>query len=82
MRKAAPVKVAMIGLGFHLWHGVYSMFGSLGLTHPLYTEKVKKAAAVVATVIALANIAFPVAVLVGFRPAPAPQEQVERAPGQ
>ena len=34
--------VAMTGLGFHLWHGVYSMFGSLGLTHPLYTEKVKK----------------------------------------
>ncbi|HEX7624482.1 MAG TPA: succinate dehydrogenase cytochrome b subunit [Anaeromyxobacteraceae bacterium] len=74
--------VAMTALGFHLWHGVYSMFGSLGLTHPLYTEKVKKAAAVVATIIALFNIAFPVAVLVGFRPAPAPQQQVERAPGQ
>jgi succinate dehydrogenase / fumarate reductase cytochrome b subunit len=75
--------VAMIALGFHLWHGVYAMFGSLGLTHPLYTEKVKKAAAVVATLIALANIAFPVAVLVGgFRPAPPAQAQVERAPGQ
>jgi succinate dehydrogenase / fumarate reductase, cytochrome b subunit len=74
--------IAMTALGFHLWHGVYAMFGSLGLTHPFYTEKVKKAAAVLATVVALANISFPIAVLVGFRPAPAAQEQVERAPGQ
>jgi succinate dehydrogenase / fumarate reductase cytochrome b subunit len=73
---------AMIALGFHLWHGVYAMFGSLGLTHPLYTEKVKKAAAVVATLVALANISIPVAVLTGFKPAPPAQAQTERAPGQ
>jgi succinate dehydrogenase / fumarate reductase cytochrome b subunit len=74
--------IAMGALGFHLWHGVYSMFGSLGLTHPLYTEKVKKAAAVLATVIALANIAFPVAVLMGFRPAPPPTGSIERTAQQ
>ncbi len=74
--------VAMTALGFHLWHGVYSMFGSLGMTHPLYTEKVKKAAAVVATLIAVVNISFPIAVLTGFRPAPPAQAQLERAPGQ
>lgn len=72
--------IAMVALGFHLWHGVYSMFGTLGLTHPLYTEKVKKAAAVVATLVALANISIPVAVLTGYRPPPPAQS--ERAPGQ
>ena len=58
--------VAMVALGFHLWHGVYSMFGSLGLSHPRYTEGVKRLAAAAATIIALANISIPVAVLTGL----------------
>jgi len=58
--------IAMVGLGFHLWHGVYSMFGSLGLTHPRYTPGVKRFAALAATLIALANISIPVAVLTGL----------------
>lgn len=57
--------IAMCALGLHLWHGVYSMFGSLGLTHPKYTEGVKKFAALAATLIALGNISIPVAVLTG-----------------
>ena len=57
--------VAMVALGFHLWHGVYSMFGSLGLSHPRYTEGVKRLAAAAAVIIALANISVPVAVLTG-----------------
>ncbi|HUK66415.1 MAG TPA: succinate dehydrogenase cytochrome b subunit [Anaeromyxobacteraceae bacterium] len=58
--------IAMIALGFHLWHGVYSMFGSLGLSHPRYTAGVKTVAAWAATLIALANISIPVAVLTGL----------------
>ncbi len=58
--------VAMIALGFHLWHGVYSMFGSLGLSHPRYTAGVKRLAALAATLIALGNISFPVAILTGL----------------
>jgi succinate dehydrogenase / fumarate reductase cytochrome b subunit len=58
--------VSMIALGFHLWHGVYSMFGTLGLTHPRYTDNVKKLAAAVATIVALGNISIPVAVLAGL----------------
>ena len=58
--------VAMVALGFHLWHGVYSMFGSLGLSHPRYTEGVKRLAAAIAVIIALANISVPVAVLTGI----------------
>jgi succinate dehydrogenase / fumarate reductase cytochrome b subunit len=58
--------IAMVMLGLHLWHGVYSMFGSLGLSHPRYTEAVKRFAAAAATIIALANISIPVAVLTGL----------------
>jgi succinate dehydrogenase / fumarate reductase cytochrome b subunit len=58
--------VAMIALGFHLWHGVYSMFGSLGLDHPRYFRGIRRVAAFVATLIALANISIPVAVLTGL----------------
>jgi succinate dehydrogenase / fumarate reductase, cytochrome b subunit len=57
--------VAMVALGFHLWHGVYSMFGSLGLEHPRYMAGIRRIAAFAATVIALANISVPVAVLTG-----------------
>ena len=57
---------AMVALGFHLWHGVYSMFGSLGLSHPRYTECVKRLAALAATLVALGNISIPVAVLTGL----------------
>jgi succinate dehydrogenase / fumarate reductase cytochrome b subunit len=58
--------VSMVGLGFHLWHGIYSMFASLGLTHPRYTPGVRKAAATVGTLLALGNISIPVAVLTGI----------------
>jgi succinate dehydrogenase / fumarate reductase cytochrome b subunit len=58
--------IAMVALGFHLWHGVYSMFGSLGFSHPRYTPGLKGFAAVAATLIALANISIPVAVLTGL----------------
>jgi succinate dehydrogenase / fumarate reductase cytochrome b subunit len=42
------------------------MFGSLGLSHPRYTAGVKRLAALAATLIALGNISFPVAVLTGL----------------
>jgi succinate dehydrogenase / fumarate reductase cytochrome b subunit len=58
--------IAMVALGFHLWHGVYSMFGTLGLEHPRYMEGIRRVAAFAATVIALANISIPVAVLTGL----------------
>lgn len=57
--------VAMVGLGFHLWHGVYSMFSSLGLTHPRYTPGVRKGAAALATIVALGMASIPVFVLLG-----------------
>jgi succinate dehydrogenase / fumarate reductase cytochrome b subunit len=58
--------VSMIGIGFHLWHGLYSMFHSVGLSHPRYTPGIRRGAALVATLVALGNISVPVAVLSGL----------------
>ena len=58
--------VAMIMLCYHLYHGLWSMFQSLGFSHPVYTPWLKLAAKVVAMLIAIGNISIPVAVLAGF----------------
>lgn len=58
--------VAMVFLGLHLRHGVWSMLQTLGLSHPRYERLAKAAAAAFATVIVLGNISFPVAVLLGW----------------
>jgi succinate dehydrogenase / fumarate reductase, cytochrome b subunit len=57
--------VAMILLCMHLYHGIWSMFQSLGLFHPRYTPAIKKGAALIAILIAAGNISIPVAVLAG-----------------
>jgi len=58
--------VAMILLCMHLYHGLYSLFQSLGFVHARYTPRIKKGAAVVAVLIALGKISIPLAVLAGF----------------
>ncbi len=58
--------ISMVGLGFHLQHGLYSMFGSVGVTHPRYVQGLKRFAVVAAVLIALANISMPIAVLTGL----------------
>ncbi len=63
---AAAYVVSMVGLGFHLWHGLYSLTQSLGFRHPRYTPAIRSVAALLATLIALGNISIPVAVLTGF----------------
>ncbi len=58
--------VAMAMLCTHLYHGLWSMFQTLGVSHPRYTPLLKKFAAVFAFSIAIGNISIPVAVLAGF----------------
>ncbi len=57
---------AMLLLGMHLYHGLWSMFQSLGYSHPRYTPLLKRTAAVAAVLIAAGNISIPVAVMAGF----------------
>ena len=57
--------LAMAMLSTHLYHGVWSMFQSLGLAHPAYTPKLKLGAKAFAALIAAGNISIPIAVLTG-----------------
>lgn len=58
--------VAMALLSMHLYHGVWSMFQSVGISHPRYTPLLKKAAHVFAWMVAIGFISIPVAVLTGL----------------
>jgi len=58
--------LAMILLCLHLYHGMWSMFQSLGISHPRYTPVIKKAAAVLAILVAVGNCSIPIAVLTGL----------------
>jgi len=55
--------IAMIMLCYHLYHGLWSMFQSLGFSHPVYTPWLQRLAKLVAILIAAGNISIPVAVL-------------------
>jgi succinate dehydrogenase / fumarate reductase cytochrome b subunit len=58
--------VAMILVGFHLSHGIWSMFQSLGFSHPRYTPWLKKFSTVFSWLLILGFIAVPIAVLAGI----------------
>jgi len=57
--------VAMICLGFHLWHGLWSILQTFGVSNPRLDRARYTLAAAVTTAIVLGNISFPVAVLTG-----------------
>jgi succinate dehydrogenase / fumarate reductase cytochrome b subunit len=58
--------LAMILLCTHLYHGLWSMFQSVGFSHPRYTPLIQKGAAIVAILIAIGNCSIPIAVMAGF----------------
>ena len=58
--------IAMILLCMHLYHGLWSMFQSLGFHHPRYTPMLRRAAAAIAILIAAGNISIPIAVMTGL----------------
>jgi len=58
--------LATILLCLHLYHGLWSMFQSVGLGHPRYTPAIKKGAAAAAILIAIGNCSIPIAVLTGL----------------
>jgi len=57
---------AMVLLAMHLYHGLWSMFQSLGFSHPRYTPVIKGAAAVFAIVVGAGNISIPLVILTGL----------------
>ncbi len=57
--------VANLALGLHLYHGLWSMFNSLGLNHPKLEPWKRIFATSFALLITVGNLSFPVAVLIG-----------------
>lgn len=57
--------VANLALGMHLYHGLWSMFNSLGLNHKTFNPWKRAFATVFALIVTLGNISFPIAVLIG-----------------
>lgn len=57
---------SMILLGFHLRHGLWSMFQSVGLNHPRHTPVLQRTAFWIALLITLGYISIPVSVLAGW----------------
>ncbi|MEN9823747.1 MAG: succinate dehydrogenase cytochrome b subunit [Actinomycetota bacterium] len=58
--------VANIALGVHLFHGVWSLFQSMGWNNPRFTKWRRHLATAVATIVVVGNVSFPVAVLAGI----------------
>jgi succinate dehydrogenase / fumarate reductase cytochrome b subunit len=58
--------VAMLALGLHLRHGVWSMLQTLGLSHPRWNGLRAAFANLFALVAVVGNISMPVAVLAGL----------------
>jgi succinate dehydrogenase / fumarate reductase cytochrome b subunit len=58
--------IAMIALGLHLYHGVWSGLQTLGADGSWYDGVRRPAAAVIALAVVLGNISFPIAVLSGI----------------
>ncbi|MDR3669967.1 MAG: succinate dehydrogenase cytochrome b subunit [Holophaga sp.] len=63
---AAFYIVAQVCLGFHMWHGVWSLTQTLGWSHPRYDRLRRRFAMVMAVLVAGVNISYPVAVLTGI----------------
>ncbi len=58
--------VANVALAFHLYHGAWSMFQSLGVNNPRFNPWRRYLAIAFTASIVLANISFPVAVMAGI----------------
>jgi succinate dehydrogenase / fumarate reductase, cytochrome b subunit len=58
--------IAMIALAFHLWHGVWSLFQTLGLINPKSNKIIHRLAAIATLALVTGFISIPMAVLAGL----------------
>lgn len=58
--------VAMIALGLHLYHGIWSLFQTLGLNHPSWNKLRRTLANLLTAFLVIGNVAIPLAVLTGI----------------
>jgi len=57
--------VAQLCLGLHMWHGVWSVTQTLGLSHPRYDSLRRNFATGLTLLVVGVNISYPIAVLTG-----------------
>ncbi len=60
--------VAQIFVGLHLYHGVWSLFQTLGLISPRWELRWRRLGAAVSILLVVGNISMPAAVLAGLLP--------------
>lgn len=60
--------IVMGALGFHLWHGVWSAFQSLGLTHPRWMPVLRAFGMLFAVALAVGFIYLPVHMYMTYKP--------------
>jgi len=60
--------IAMALLCLHLRHGLWSLFQSLGFSHPRHTPRIRRAASIIALFIFFGFISIPVAVMLKVIP--------------
>lgn len=65
---AASYIVAMILLGLHLRHGIWSMFQSIGINDPRWDQFFRVGSMLATIVIILGFISIPIAVIAGYQP--------------
>ena len=58
--------IANLALGTHLYHGTWSLFQSLGWSHPRFNRWRKYAAYAVTGFVVVGNLSFPIAVQIGY----------------
>ncbi len=58
--------LAMVAVGLHLYHGVWSMFQTLGATHPKYARYRRPFSVAMALIVFLGFVSIPVAILTGI----------------
>jgi succinate dehydrogenase / fumarate reductase cytochrome b subunit len=58
--------VAALALGFHLWHGIWSTFQTIGISQPRYESLARRLATIFTIVVVGGFVAVPLAILTGF----------------
>jgi succinate dehydrogenase / fumarate reductase, cytochrome b subunit len=68
--RVTPVAIAYVVavclLGMHLYHGAWSMFQSVGISHPRYSPALKKFAAAMSILLVVGFSSVPLAVMTGL----------------
>ena len=58
--------ISMVALGFHLYHGAWSMLQTLGLNHPRWNKLRFTVSVALAAAVVVGNLSFPATILAGI----------------